>query len=61
MEKTRFLTEKEKARNARNAQIRSEYAQMRKAFPSVADNRLHIELARKYKMSSMMIRLICIG
>ena len=61
MEANKFLTEKEKKRNARNAQLRSEYEQIRKTYPEITLNRAAKELARKYGLSVYTVYLICKG
>ncbi len=55
------MTEKERKRNARNAMIRSEYAEICKAYPDVTLNRAAKELARKHGLSVYMVYLICKG
>lgn len=61
METNKFLTEKERKRNARNAMIRSEYAEICRAYPDVTLNRAAKELARKHGLSVYMVYLICKG
>jgi predicted nucleic acid-binding protein len=61
METNKFLTEKERKRNARNAMIRSEYEQIRKTYPEITLNRAAKELARKHGLSVYMVYLICKG
>lgn len=48
MEKTNFLTEKEKAKAMRNARIKQDFDTLQKANPKVSKNRLCIHLASKY-------------
>lgn len=61
METNKFLTEKERKRNARNAMIRSEYEQIRKTYPEITLNRAAKVLARKHGLSVYMVYLICKG
>lgn len=61
MTTNKFQTKKERERSRRNAAIRSEYAELRKSYPDVTDNRLFMQLAEKYHLSKMMILFIVKG
>lgn len=61
METNKFLTEKERVRERRNAAIRSDYSEMRKSYPDVTDNRIFAQLAEKHGLSVYMVYLICKG
>lgn len=61
MVQNKFLTEKERARDKRNAAIRADYSELRKSYPDVTDNRIFAQLAEKHKLTKMMIYWICTG
>ncbi len=61
MVQNKFLTEKERARDKRNAAIRADYSELRKSYPDVTDNRIFAQLAEKHGLSVYMVYLICKG
>lgn len=52
-------TQKEKERDARNANIRREYAKLRSEMPNIADLRLFSLIAKRYNLSAMTVRNVC--
>jgi Mor family transcriptional regulator len=52
------MTEKEKALQKRNANIRADFARLREEFPDASNWRIYGELAKRYDLTVMTIRNI---
>lgn len=55
---TQLMTEKEKALQKRNANIRADFARLRAEFPDASNWRIYGELAKRYDLTVMTIRNI---
>jgi len=55
---TQLMTEKEKALQKRNANIRADFARIREEFPDASNWRIYGELAKRYDLTVMTIRNI---
>jgi Mor family transcriptional regulator len=55
---TQLMTEKEKALQKRNANIRADFARLREEFPDASNWRIYGELAKRYDLTVMTIRNI---
>jgi Mor family transcriptional regulator len=53
-----LMTEKEKALQKRNANIRADFARLREEFPDASNWRIYGELAKRYDLTVMTIRNI---
>jgi Mor family transcriptional regulator len=53
-----LMTEKEKALQKRNANIRADFARIREEFPDASNWRIYGELAKRYDLTVMTIRNI---
>ena len=53
-----LMTEKEKALQKRNANIRADFARLRAEFPDASNWRIYGELAKRYDLTVMTIRNI---
>ena len=55
---TQLMTEKEKALQKRNANIRADFARLREEFPDASNWRIYGELSKRYDLTVMTIRNI---
>ena len=58
---TQLMTEKEKALQKRNANIRADFARLRAEFPDASNWRIYGELAKRYDLTVMTIRNIMVS